>query len=209
MSNRLTWHALNAILYFIIENNIKCPLENSRWEVVSKNNVLGWQGSSGWLPRVWWPEFNPQDARDRKRGLSPTDCYPGAMCLIPIQNKIKIFKLINPYIWFLFPTTFLLSWKNCHWMFSVPSSAYFASFVVSFLQSALFNKSFALRGKKYIFSSRISPSHRTSYIILAKWKCSLQPRSHRQRLDRGNWTQDPPDVLLRPSSQKGSPVSQR
>jgi len=108
-------------------------------------------------------------------------------------------------MWFLFPATFLLSWKNCHWVFSVPSSAYFASFVVSSLQSALFNKSFALRGKKYIFSSCISPRHRTSLIILAKWKCSLQLRSHRQRLHRDNWTQDPPDVLLRPSSQKRQP----
>lgn len=56
---------------------------------------------------------------------------------------------------------------------SVPSSASFGSFVASFLQSALFNKSFALRGKKCISFITYFAKPQDQLHHLCKLKCKV------------------------------------
>lgn len=56
---------------------------------------------------------------------------------------------------------------------SVPSSASFGSFVASFLQSALFNKSFALRGKKCISFNTYFAKPQDQLHHLCKLKCKV------------------------------------
>lgn len=93
---------------------------------------------------------------------------------------------------------------------SVPSSASFGSFVASFLQSALFNKSFALRGKKCISFITYFAKPQDQLHHLCKLKCkvfSAEVASNvtQRRLSAG-LAADASEA--RPHTWKASPASQ-
>lgn len=186
--------------------NVTLKIASGKWKQIG--NVLGWQDSSvgksgcrpdglssdprmhitegaGWVPQVivWLPHASSLYKRKQ-------DFYCNKnIHLISLSNRISS-----------------VMRKKLPLKCSVPSSASFGSFVASFLQSALFNKSSAVRGKSTSLSSHVSLSHRTSYIICANWNARSSVQKSPATWHRGGWTQTLLLMPRRPGCVPGKPA---